>query len=356
MTTNPTPRQTPRSTPRRDLYLEVTEKIIEALEKSNGETRWQRPWSILAEHGLPHNGITGRHYGGINVLLLAMEAEQRGLDDSRYMTFKQASEAGFKIRKGAKSIPVYFFKKLEVEERDPQGEPTKKNIPYLTEYRVFNGQDIEGLEPANTRPPQWQPVDVMEKIVKRLGVNVQYGGNKAFYDPTNDYVRLPVRGAYPNAEAFYGTMNHEIAHWTGHPSRLNRQFGPFGSEGYSREELRAEIASALLSAETGISTSIENHAAYVASWIKVLKEDRREIFRAASDATKIVNFMLGRTEENAPANKGTADQDSTNPEPACVQGEIESRKRRPLRAAMQKNLNGTQSRQPPGSQPISASP
>ena len=343
--------------PRRDLFQEVTDKIIAALEQSNGETRWQRPWAVLAEHGLPQNGITGRHYGGINVLLLAMEAEQRGFDDSRYMTFKQASEAGLKIRKGSKSIPVYFFKKLEVEERDPQGgEPTKKNIPYLTEYRVFNAQDIEGLEPANSRPAQWQPVDVMEKIVKKLGVNVQYGGNKAFYDPTNDYVRLPVRGAYPNAEAFYGTMNHEIAHWTGNPSRLNRQFGPFGSEGYSREELRAEIASAMLSAETGISTSIENHAAYVASWIKVLKEDRREIFRAASDATKIVNFMLGRTEESVTENKETADQDATKPEPVCAQGEIELRKRRPLRAAMQKNLNGSQSRQSIGSQPISASP
>ena len=353
MTTNPTPRPTPR----RDLYLEVTEKIIAALEATGDSARWQRPWAVFAEHGLPQNGITGRHYGGINVLLLAMEAEQRGLDDSRYMTFKQASEAGFKIRKGAKSIPVYFFKKLEVEERDQEtGELKNKAIPYLTEYRVFNAQDIEGLEPANNRPAQWQSIDVMEKIVKRLGVNVQYGGNKAFYDTTNDYVRLPVRGAYPNAEAFYGTLNHEIAHWTGNPSRLNRQFGPFGSEGYSREELRAEIASAMLSAETGISTSIENHAAYVASWIKVLKEDRREIFRAASDATKIVNFMLGRTEENAPANKETVDQDSTTLEPACAQGEMESRKRRPLRAAMKKYSHGTQSRPPTGSQPISASP
>ncbi len=104
--------------PRRDLYQEVTDKIIAALEASNGEVRWKRPWSILAEHGLPHNGITGRHYGGINVLLLAMEAEQRGFDDPRYMTFKQIAESnkGLRVRKGAKSIPIYFYKKIDVQD------------------------------------------------------------------------------------------------------------------------------------------------------------------------------------------------------------------------------------------------
>lgn len=283
--------------PKRDLYQEVTEKIISALEA--GTTPWQRPWTALAEFGMPHNGITGRHYNGINTVLLFLEAQARGFTDSRFMTFKQLSEAGFRVRKGVKSMPVYFFKKLEVQERDPDtGDSKTRGIPYLTEYRVFNAQDIEGMPPlaAATANHHWEPIDVMEKLVKRLGVEVQYGGNRAYYDPTNDYVRMPLRGQYPSKEAFYGTLAHEISHWTGAPSRLNRQFGRFGDEAYSREELRAEIGSAMLAALYQIPTSIENHSAYVASWIKALKNDKREIFRAASDASKIVTFLVGHEE------------------------------------------------------------
>jgi antirestriction protein ArdC len=343
-----------KPTQKRDLYQEVTDKIIAALEA--GTAPWQKSWSALAEHGLPRNGMSGRHYQGINTMLLFMEAQQRGFDDSRYMTFKQASEAGYKIRKGAKSIPVYFFKKLEIEERDQQsGDTTKKNVPYLTEYRVFNAQDIEGLEPSVVRPAQWKPVDVMEKLVKKLGVNVQYGGSRAFFDPNGDYVRMPVRGVFPDAEAFYGTLSHEIAHWSGHSSRLNRQFGRFGDEAYAREELRAELASAFLAAETGIAGSTESHAAYVGSWIKALKNDRREIFRAASDASKIVSYMLGRTEEIAVAQPGT-DQEAIQPAPTAVAKVVEVKKRRPLREAMRPGAGKNMGNQTGADAGFSASP
>lgn len=336
--------------PRRDLYQEVTDKIIAALEKSNGEAHWQRPWSILAEHGLPHNGITGRHYGGINVLLLAMEAEKRGFDDPRYMTFKQVSEAGgLKVRKGSRSIPIYFFKKLETEERDQEtGEIKKRAIPYLTEYRVFNAQDIEGLEPIHNPPPQWQPHDVMEKLVKKLGVNVQYGGTRAFYDIGNDMIRLPVRGAFPSKDSWAATLCHEISHWTGHPSRKNRAFGPYGTELYAKEELRAEISSAMLSANTGITADIENHAAYVESWIKVLKNDRREIFRAASDATKIVDFMLGRNQDETATVNETSDADTVQPASQPSVSQSESPTRRPMRNAGRNFSTARQAQSPSG--------
>ena len=336
--------------PRRDLSLEVTNKIIEALEKSNGETRWKRPWSILAEHGLPHNGITGRHYSGINVLLLAMEAEQRGLDDPRYMTFKQINDAkGLRVRRGAKSMPVYYYKILEVEDRQEEtGEMKRKTIPYLTEYRVFNGQDIEGLEPINSPPPQWQPQDVIEKIVKKLGVNVQYGGSRAYFDVGNDIVRLPVRGAFPTKESWASTISHEVAHWTGHPSRLNRQFGPFGTELYAKEELRAEIGSAMLSAYTGLSTDLENNAAYVESWIKVLKNDRREIFRAASDATKIVDFMLGSNQDETATVNETSDAATVQPTSQPGVRQSESPPRRPMRNAGRNFSTARQTQSPSG--------
>jgi len=302
--------------PKRDLYQEVTDKIIAALEA--GTAPWQRPWTALAEFGMPHNGITGRHYNGINTVLLFLEAQARGFADSRYMTFKQASEAGFKIKKGAKSISVYFFKKLEVEERDPDtGESKTKGIPYLTEYRVFNAQDIEGIPVPATANHHWEPIEVMEKLVKRLGVEIQYGGNRAYYDPTNDYVRMPLRGQYPSKEAFYATLAHEILHWSGAPSRLNREFGRFGDEAYSREELRAEIGSAMLAAQYGIPTSIENHSAYVASWIKALKNDKREIFRAASDASKIVTFLVGENESTTLDKPAPADTSSLQMAPTA---------------------------------------
>ena len=344
MTTNPNPK------PRRDLYLEVTEKIIAVLDKSNGEARWKRPWSILAEHGLPHNGITGRHYGGINVLLLAMEAEQRGFDDPRYMTFKQVSEArGLKVKKGGRSTPIYFFKKLETEKRDQETGAIKKIvIPYLTEYRVFNARDIDGLEPIHNPPPQWQPHDVMEKLVKKLGVNVQYGGAKAFYDIDNDMVHLPVRGAFPTKESWASTISHEIAHWTGHPSRLSRQFGSFGSELYSKEELRAEIASAMLSASTGLATDVENNAAYVESWIKVLKNDRREIFRAASDATKIVDFMLERNQDDTATTNETSCAVTVQPASQPGVRQSESPARRPMRNAGRNSSTERQTQSPNG--------
>ena len=344
-----------KPTEKRDLYLEVTNKIIAALEA--GTAPWQKSWSALAEHGLPRNGMSGRNYQGINTMLLFLEAEQRGFDDNRYMTFKQASEAGYKIRKGAKSIPIYFFKKLEIDERDQQsGETTKKNVPYLTEYRVFNAQDIEGLEPVVVRPEQWKPIDVMENLVKKLGVNVQYGGSRAYYDPTADYVRMPVRGAFPDAEAFYGTLAHEISHWSGHTSRLNRQFGRFGDEAYAREELRAELASAFLAGETGIGGSTDSHAAYVGSWIKALKNDRREIFRAASDASKIVNFMLGRTEEATAVVQPAADQEAAQPDLVASSNVVEAKKRRPLREAMYPGSAKSLGAQPIGVEGFSASP
>jgi len=342
-----------KPTPKRDLYQEVTDKIIAALESG---TLWQRPWSALAETGLPRNGISGRHYNGINAILLFLEAQQRGFDDNRYLTFKQAADLGHRVKRGAKSFPIYFFKRLDISETDQQtGNITKKAIPYLTEYRVFNAQDIEGLEPAVNRQPEWTPVEVMEKLVKKLGVDVQYGGNRAYYNPSSDQVRMPVRGAFPSAEAFYGTLAHEIGHWTGHPTRLNRQFGRFGDEAYSREELRAELASAFLASKTGISSNTDNHAAYVGSWVKALKADRREIFRAASDATKIVSFMLGHDEEGATLQTAT---ESTTIQPAAtpIAAVAETRKRRPLREAMTPGSAKRLGNQPQGWEGFTASP
>ena len=356
------------TSPKRDLYQEVTdtiiEKIVAAIEAGTAGN-WVRPWALMAEHGMPRNGLSSRQYNGINALNLFLEGQARGFSDCRHMTFLQASEAGYKIRKGAKSMPVYFFKKLEIEERDQQtGDATKKSIPYLTEYRVFNVEDIQGFEAGKVEPPTWQPLAFVDEMVKRLGVTVVHGnGDRSCYVEATDTIKLPMPGTFSSREAMAGVIAHECAHSTLHPSRRNcrqrstsaqRKTDP--SLEYAREELIAELSSTFLSAETGIAGSMDNHVAYLASWLKVLKNDKHEIFRAASEASKIVSYMLGRTDDATAAVQPASDQEAIQPAPTPVAEIVETKKRRPLREAMYPGSAKRLSAQPLGGEGFSASP
>ena len=353
------------TSPKRDLYQEVTDKIVAILEAGTAGN-WTRPWTLMAERGMPRNGASGRQYSGINVLLLFLENEARGFSDCRHMTFKQASEAGYKVRKGAKSLPVYFFKKIEIEERDEQtGDATKKSIPFLTEYRVFNVQDIQGFEADKIQPPTWQPLAFVEEMVKRLGVNIEHGnGDRASYIEATDTIQLPMPGAFTSREAMAATIAHECAHSTLHPKRMNRRqlsasvqrkIDP--SLVVAREELIAELSSAFYSAETGLTltSSLDNHAAYVGSWLKVLKNDKHEIFRAASEASKVVSYMMGRSEEGPDVAEGTSDQATTSPANVVAIKVAEPKKRRPLREAMTSGSAKRLGAQPMGWEGFSAS-
>lgn len=313
--------------PRRDIYREVTERIIAAIQ--DGCAPWQRPWTQLAEMGMPRNGNSQRPYQGINTVLLFVEAQARGYQDNRWMTFLQASAMGLKVRKGEKSASVVFFKPLVIEEKRPStvktGDPATKSIPYLTEYRVFNAQQIEGMPAATPEVRTWNPVEAAEHLLNRMHPDVRHGGNRAFYSPRRDFIQMPSMGAFANAAEYYGTLLHELGHWTGSPLRLNRQFGAFGDENYAREELRAEWASAMLSAELCIPTSTESHAAYLASWVKKLSEDKHEIFRAARDAQRIVDFVLERTERHQePASDSQCKDFSLERKPGLLAGSVVS--------------------------------
>jgi len=320
----------------------------------------------MAERGMPRNGASGRQYSGINALLLFLENEARGFSDCRHMTFKQASEAGYKVRKGAKSLPVFFYKMIEIEEYQQTGDTTKKSIPYLTEYRVFNVQDIEGFEADKIQPPIWQPLAFVEQMVKRLGVNIEHGnGDRACYIEATDTIQLPMPGAFISGEAMAATIAHECAHSTLHPKRMNRRqlsasvqrkIDP--SLVVAREELIAELSSAFHSAETGLAltSSLDNHAAYVGSWLKVLKNDKHEIFRAASEASKVVSYMMGRSEESAGVAEGTSDQTTTSPANVVAIEIAEPKKRRPLREAMTPGSAKRLGDQPVGWEGFSASP
>ncbi|MFN9475365.1 ArdC family protein [Acidovorax sp.] len=287
---------------KRDLYQEVTDKLIAAIEA--GTAPWQRPWQQVASAGLPMNGATSREYNGVNALLLMMLAQAEGYSDNRWYTFKQASDMGAKVKKGSKSTPVYFFKMLNARGAEVDGESAggaeqggkeRRQIPFLTEYRVFHATQIEGIEPFVQPERQWTPIEAVQEMVDRLKPDIRYGGDRAFYalGEGRDFIQMPPEGAFPSAEAFAGTLAHELGHWTGAEHRLGRKFGAWGTDAYAAEELRAEICSACLNAKWGIATSMDNHAAYVAAWVKKLRDDKFEIFRAAKDARRMVDYLTG---------------------------------------------------------------
>lgn len=285
---------------RRDLYQEVTDKIIAAIEA--GTAPWQRPWTEVRAAGMPMNGATERPYSGVNAVLLMMTAQAQGFTDNRWFTMKQANDMGLRVRKGSTSTPVYFFKMLDVPGKDAMSPPTSdaptsgntadgKRIPFLTDYRVFHASQIEGLEPALAPTRTWAPIETVTEIVGRLNPDIRHGGNRAFYAPAGDYIQMPEQGAFADAAAYSGTLLHEISHWSGHESRLNRSFAKWG---YAMEELRAELCSTFLCSFLGVPGPVDPHASYIESWVKVLRSDNREIFRAAKDARQMADFLTGQ--------------------------------------------------------------
>jgi len=291
----------------RDYQQEITDGIIAAIEK--GVAPWQRPWNAV-ENTLPYNATTEKSYQGGNVIWLLTVAATKGYSDPRWCTYKQAQEHGWQVRKGEHGTGIVYWKRTEqVKEIDPEtGQEVKKEVPLIRPIAfhavVFNAQQIDRiptLEPKAMPTAQWKPIDRAEVLLWSSGAIILHdGGNKAYYHPVTDDIHLPVRAAFPGPAAYYDTALHELAHWTGHQSRLNRQVGVFGTMEYAREELRAEIASFFASVETGLPHDPARHASYVHSWVQVLKQDKHEIFRAARDAVKIVDYLLLLEQQQKP--------------------------------------------------------
>jgi antirestriction protein ArdC len=281
-------------TDRRDHYQEVTDKIVAALEA--GTRPWRQPWKS-GSPGKPINATTGRPYHGINVLLLAMTSFALG-GDPRFCSYKQAADRGWQVRRGERGTTVFFFKRMLVEDRSaaPDAEDRTKAIPMLRAYTVFNGSQIEGI-PDYVAPEvadaPWRRPEAADIILANSNAVVRFGGDRAFYSPSLDFIQLPQPAVFESPEAFASTALHEASHWSGHKDRLDRDLtGRFGSAGYAQEELRAELASVFLGKVLDIPCDIPNHADYIASWAVKLKEDKREIFRAASDAQHIADYLL----------------------------------------------------------------
>ncbi|HDR2836474.1 TPA: DUF1738 domain-containing protein [Enterobacter mori] len=272
-----------------DLYQTVTDGIIAALE--SGVKPWVCPWVRNgAAAGLPANLSTGTAYSGINIMLLWGSAAKQGFQYSRWLTYKQAQELGGQVHKGEHGTTAIFYKTLEKEDED--GEIEK--IPMLKSFTVFNVEQIDGL--AIKSVPQlvteFDPLPQAEALITRSGAKITEQGVKAFYRPATDEIILPERFRFADAANFYATGLHELVHWTGAASRLNREKGnKFGSEAYAFEELIPELGSAFLMADLGIMGEVQ-HESYIASWLKALKGDKRYIFKAAAAASKAHRWLM----------------------------------------------------------------
>lgn len=278
-----------------DIYQTITDRIVSLLE--TGVRPWHQPWSAgnaaaRVSRPLRHNG---QPYSGINVLVLWMEATARGYGNPCWMTFRQAKELGGCVRKGERSATVVYANRYTKTETDGEGNEIEQTIPFLKSYAVFNVEQIDGL-PASYQvvpdAPQIAPdarIDELDRFFAATGADIRHGGLRAFYAIQPDYIQMPPFEAFESAESYYCTLAHEMTHWTRHPTRLDRDFGrkKWGDEGYAREELVAEIGAAFLSVELGFAPEVrEDHAAYIASWLKVLKDDKRFIFSAAAHAER----------------------------------------------------------------------
>ena len=282
-----------------DTYEAVTAAIVAQLEA--GTKPWKMEWQTGGAGGampLRHNG---QQYRGINVLILWAAAAQAGYRSATWMTFKQAIELGGAVRKGEKGTHIVFFKPLTIKEKNAAGEVEDKEIRMIKTYCVFNVDQIEGL-PERFAPA---PVEVVaglerdqaaEAALRSCGAEIREGGDRAFYAPGPDVVVMPDLHRFTNAGAYLATLAHELCHWTGHASRLGRELlNKFGSKDYAFEELVAEIGAAFVGSRLGIvGDHIDNHAAYLASWLKALKNDKRMIFRAASLAQAAADLVLAQ--------------------------------------------------------------
>ena len=286
----------------RDVYGRITNKIIADLEQ--GVRPWHRPWN--AEHAagritrpLRHNGIP---YKGINVVMLWSAAVTKGYACPIWLTFKQALDLGGHVKKGETGELVVYADRITRTETNDAGEETEREIPFLKGYTVFNAEQCDGLPAqytAKAEPPALTPlqrIDAADRFFAATGADIRHGGTRAFYAEGPDYVQMPPFETFRDAESHAATLAHELTHWTKHGMRLARDLGRIrhGDEGYAREELVAELGAAFLCADLGITPEVrEDHAAYIASWLTVLKGDKRFVFTAAGHAQRAADYLHG---------------------------------------------------------------
>ena len=285
---------------RATLYDEITDKIIAELEA--GRVPWVQPWGTAAAKAplaLPKNASTDRTYSGINVLLLWGSTIEHGFTGQSWLTFRQALSLGGHVRKGERGTTVVYADRFvpgDEKRRAAETGEEAQAIPFLKRFTVFNTDQCElpgGIATAAPPPPPGLIEPRVEALIKATGITFRIGGDRAFYAPAEDYVQVPPPQAYFEPINWHRTALHELGHATGHPSRLNRDLsGSYGTKKYAFEELVAELSAAFGCASLGIVPTVR-HADYIGAWLEVLREDNRAIVRAASQASKAADYLLG---------------------------------------------------------------
>lgn len=291
---------------RPDVRQIVTDQIITALE--DGTLPWRRPWTP-SQAGLdtrPRNARTGRPYSGINLLLLMMAAFRFGGDDPRWITYRAAEKAGWQVRRGATGTRIFYYgtgtgtgtRPSDVGTGDVHGEGGEtRGYGFYKPYTIFHASQVEGIDPIEQMvppQPQWHAPDQVRAMLANSGAMIRHGGTKAFYAPSQDFIQLPHEADFHDAYGWASTAAHELVHWTGSSARLDRDLtGRFGGDGYAREELVAELGASMIAMTLGLPCDVANHAAYISSWLEILKKDKAEIFRAAAHARRAADYCLG---------------------------------------------------------------
>ncbi len=272
------------------VYENITNQIVKLIEE-NRILPWQKPWSTT----FPTNTVSGRPYRGINAVILAATK----FADQRWLTFRQAQELGGHVRKGEKSTQVTLWKFQDDVDED---ERQKKLAPLVRAYAVFNVGQCDGLElpPVIAKSIAAEPFASADDLLAGYvgGPRVVHGGDTACYIPSSDRVNMPSTESFCSSERYFGVLAHELVHSSGAAKRLARRgvMEPihFGSESYAQEELVAEIGAAFLAAEFGIDNTVEASASYIDGWLNALKRDNGLIIRAAGQAQKAADWVLGR--------------------------------------------------------------
>lgn len=288
----------------KDLYQRVTDQIVKAIE--DGAADWKMPWHKTgSENFTPINGFTKKPYRGVNILSLWAAADACGYPTGLWATYKQWQEMGAQVKKGEKATLVVFWKfsDRDTDEdagaREEREEHAHRGV-LARGYSVFNAAQVDGYQP----PPvpviaEAERIEGAEQFFAALGADIRHGGNRAYFSPSIDHIQMPPFGIFKDSISYYAVLAHEGTHWTGGTKRLNRDLsGRFGQESYAAEELIAELGAAFVCADLGLANEPRpDHAAYVASWLKVLKNDKRAIFTAASKAQAAADWMHGHHAE-----------------------------------------------------------
>ncbi len=285
-----------------DIYSRITNRIVADLEQ--GVRPWHQPWSADHAAGRIIRPLrsNGQPYKGINVVMLWSAAATKGHASPLWLTFRQALDLGGNVRKGERGELVVYADRITRTDTDAKGDEIERSIPFLKGYTVFNAEQCDGLPahyyttpeaPALPLPARLETVDA---FAAATGADIRSGGSRAYYAEGSDYVQMPPFETFRDAESHAAVLIHELTHWTKHSTRLARDLGrtKWGDEGYAKEELVAELGAAFLCGDLGITPDVRpDHAAYIASWLKVLKDDKRFVFTAASQAQRAADYLHG---------------------------------------------------------------